>query len=197
MIQAWCKRYGLFGLIRLSYDTILTKLFYFPARLVRRPVYIRGRSGMTWGSGFTTGVGLRMDAETDKKCLIIGKNVQLNDYVHIGAINEVIIGNDVLVASKVYISDHNHGGFNEINPLFSPDIIPTKRPLTSKAVRIGNKVWIGEGVCILPGVTIGDGAVIGAGSIVTRDIPENSLAVGSPAKVIKRFDITTNSWRLV
>ena len=48
-------------------------------------------------------------------------------------------------------------------------------------------VWIGGGVKVMPGVTIGDNVVIGAGSVVTRDIPPNSLAVGSPCKVIKSF----------
>lgn len=53
-------------------------------------------------------------------------------------------------------------------------------------IKIGNAVWLGGGVKILPGVTIGDGAVIGAGSVVTKDIPENVVAVGNPARVIKK-----------
>lgn len=54
-------------------------------------------------------------------------------------------------------------------------------------IKIGNAVWLGGGVKILPGVTIGDGAVIGAGSIVTKDIPENVVAVGNPARVVKKI----------
>ena len=54
-----------------------------------------------------------------------------------------------------------------------------------KRVNIGKNVWIGSGSIILPGVTIGDNSIIGAGSVVTKNIAENSIAVGNPAKVIK------------
>ena len=199
MIQVWYKRYGFFGLIRLSYDTIMTQLFYFPARLVRRPIYIRGRSRIIWGRGFTTGVGLRMDAaiESEKKCLIIGKNVQLNDYVHIGAIQEVRIGNNVLIASKVFISDHDHGRYGSGNIHDSPDIPPALRPLRAEPVIIEDNVWIGELVSILPGVTIGYGSVVGAGSVVTKNVPPRCIVVGNPAKVIRMFDASINTWKQV
>jgi acetyltransferase-like isoleucine patch superfamily enzyme len=55
-------------------------------------------------------------------------------------------------------------------------------------VTIGNDVWVGGGALILPGVTIGSGAVIGAGSVVTRDIPDNVLAVGNPCRVVRAID---------
>ena len=56
-------------------------------------------------------------------------------------------------------------------------------------VKIGKKVWIGSDCTILPGVKIGDGAVIGAGSVVTKNVHANSIAVGSPARVIKQIEI--------
>ena len=58
----------------------------------------------------------------------------------------------------------------------------------AKPITIGENCWIGGGVIILGGVTIGNGCVIGAGSVVTKDIPENSLAVGNPAKVIRKIE---------
>ncbi len=57
----------------------------------------------------------------------------------------------------------------------------------AKPIRVGNNVWFGGGVRVLPGVTIGDNAVIGAGSVVTRDIPPNCVAVGVPAKIVRRL----------
>ena len=57
----------------------------------------------------------------------------------------------------------------------------------AKPVTIGNNCWIGGSVTILPGVTIGDGCTIGAGSVVVKDIPDNSVAVGNPCKVIKKL----------
>ena len=58
----------------------------------------------------------------------------------------------------------------------------------SKAVKIGKDCWIGGNTVILPGVTIGDGVTVGASSVVTKDIPGFSIAVGSPARVIKKVD---------
>jgi lipopolysaccharide O-acetyltransferase len=101
----------------------------------------------------------------------------------------------VLIASCVFISDHNHGRYDELDMASSPAVPPADRPLSSKPVRIGNNVWLGEYVCILPGVTIGDGSIIGASSVVTHDIPANSIAAGNPARVIRVFDSLTNSWR--
>ena len=180
--------YGFFGFIRLIKDIFLTKIFNRPARLIRRPLYIRGNRYIKIDSGFTSGVGLRLDAFPNsgnkEAVLIIGKNVQVNDYVHIGAIDSITIGDNTLIASKVFITDHNHGVFEDLSELAIP---PIKRALSSKAVSIGKNVWIGENVSILPGVSIGDGSIIGAGSVVTKDIPNSVIAVGSPARVIKKY----------
>ena len=63
-------------------------------------------------------------------------------------------------------------------------------------VEIGEGSWLGENVCVL-GAIIGRHCVIGANSVVTKDIPDYSIAVGAPAKVIKRYDFTTNSWQKI
>jgi lipopolysaccharide O-acetyltransferase len=195
MIQI-IRTYGWSGLVRIAYSLICTKLFYCPARLIRRPVYIRGRRNIRWGQGFTTGVGIRLDAFGGGKetKLFIGDRVQLDDYVHIGAIHSVIIGNDVLIASRVFISDHHHGNYQGEQEHSSPQITPASRPLISQPINIGDRVWIGEGVSVLAGVQIGEGAVIGAGAVVTKDIPPNTIAVGIPAKVIKKFDPVNEKW---
>ena len=170
-------------------------LFYNKSRLIRRPFYIRGKKNINLGKGLTTGVGCRLDALPiiNKTVISIGKNVQLNDYVHIGAIDSITIGNNVLIASKVFITDHNHGDYSKDNQE-NPNIFPSKRTLYSKAVSIQDNVWIGETVSILPGVTIGKGSIIGTMSVVTKDIPPYCIAVGSPAKVIKEYSFLSNRW---
>ena len=192
------RRYDTIGLIKLCISLMLTKILFRPARLIRFPFYIRGRSSICWGHGFTTGVGVRLDAfgggDVDTKLIIIGDRVQINDYVHIGAIECVRIGNDVLIASKVYISDHNHGRYDQVDYMSSPDISPADRPLFSSPVIIEDRVWIGENVCIMPGVTIGKGAIIGAGAVVTHNIPAESIATGVPAKVIKLYNKELREW---
>lgn len=58
----------------------------------------------------------------------------------------------------------------------------------ARPIGVGNNVWIGGNVTVLPGITIGNNVTIGAGSVVTRDIPDNTLAVGNPCRVIKSID---------
>jgi lipopolysaccharide O-acetyltransferase len=133
------------------------------------------------------------DSKNIKK-IKFGDRVQINDYVHISAIESVKIGDDVLIASHVYISDNSHGSYKGDSCDSSPDVPPVKRPYLVAPVEIGNRVWIGEGVMIMPGVTIGEGCIVGAHSVVTKSLPPNTISVGSPAKPIKRWDNNANHW---
>ena len=141
---------------------------------------------------------VRVDAfnfyNQDSKSIVFGDNVQLNDYVHIGAVGNVSIGNNVLIASRVFISDHDHGFYGESDRHDSPDTIPVERELSFSPIKIEDNVWIGDNVSVLKGVTIGKGAVIGANSVVTKDIPKYCIAVGSPAKIIKKYNFKTKKW---
>lgn len=191
------ERYGCWGILRLSLDVVHTVFFFPGARLVRRPVFVRGKSKIRWGKRFTTGVGVRLDVFTDDTtpCLCFGNDVQLNDHVHISAIKDIQIGHHVLIGSRVFISDHNHGNYRGADAGSVPSIPPQQRPLVAKPVRIGDRVWIGEHVSILPGVTIGEGAIVGAGSVVTHDVPVNSIVAGNPARVIRVFDVASGTWQ--
>lgn len=195
---ALLARYGVTGLVRLVFDWLWTKAFFPRARLLRRPYYMRGRRHIHIGRNFTTGVGLRLDAFPSQShhgnCIVIGDNTQFNDYVHVGAVKSVTIGNGVLVASKVFITDHNHGCYKGSGDQDSPDTPPIMRRLDSSPVVIEDNVWIGELVTILPGVRIGRGSVIGSMSVVTQDIPADCIAVGAPAHVIKKYDRAKQQW---
>ncbi|RJT47021.1 DapH/DapD/GlmU-related protein [Rahnella woolbedingensis] len=194
MIFRFIKRYGFFGTVRLARDVLITKLF-FPdsCRIVRYPFYIRCDNKISYGTKFTSGVGLRIDL-FGSGTLVFGKNVQVNDYVHLAVIDSVIIGDNTLIASKVFITDHNHGMIGQSDKSSSPLVIPSQRPLVSAPVVIGERVWIGENVTILPGITIGNGSIIAAGAIVTHDIPDNSIAAGVPAKIVKTYNFETFRW---
>jgi acetyltransferase-like isoleucine patch superfamily enzyme len=114
--------------------------------------------------------------------IIIGNNVKMGDDCHIAAINKIIIGDDTLMAGKIFITDHYHGKINNEDLLHTP----AKRPLFSKGeVIIENNVWIGEGVAVLPGVVIGNHSIIGANAVITKSIPPYSVVAGNPGKVIK------------
>ena len=128
--------------------------------------------------------------------LVIGSNVSMSDDVHIACINEISIGNNVLLASKIFITDHNHGEYGQ-DAHQEALLPPNERILSSASVRIGDDVWIGEMVTVLPGIQIGEGAIIGANSVVSRDIPKLCIAAGSPAKVIKRYSPESKKWERV
>ena len=158
---------------------------------VQQPFYLLGGVNITVGKNFNTFKGLRIETYSDHNGvkytpnLTIGDNVSLNFDCHIGCVEKITIGNNVLFASRVFITDHFHGTINSLEELQIP---PRLRVLSTKGeVRIEDDVWIGEGVVIMPGVTIGKGAVIGANAVVTKDIPAYSVASGVPAKIIKQF----------
>jgi len=187
--------YGIAGSLRLAWHTLLTRLTFPQAKIVRRPLYIRGRRRIRVGRGFISGPGLRMDAFGSEAPVLIyiGDDVQVNDAVHVAAIGSVRIGDRVLIASRVFITDHNHGSYSGEDQ-DSPLVPPALRKLSFAAVKIEDDVWIGENVAILPGVTIGRGAVIGTGSVVTRDVPAFCIAAGVPARVIKRWNSESEAW---
>ena len=111
----------------------------------------------------------------DLRNLKIGENCAIAPFVQMWANDLITIGANTIIAAHVQITTSTHD-YN-VKPYMSKRV---DRPIT-----IGENVWICGGVIILPGVIIGDNCVIGAGSVVTSDIPANSLAYGSPAKVVK------------
>ena len=176
-----------------------TKLFYRPAKMIRFPFDIRGKRNIKFGTGFVTGFGCRLEAYTSEKsnAISIGDNVQINDYVHITAMRNVTIGNNVLIASKVYISDCSHGSYAGDSLDSSPLSIPIDRAYVIKDVIIEDNVWLGEHVSVLPGVTIGSGTIVGSNSVVTKSLPPNIIAVGIPAKPIKKYNFETLIWDVI
>ena len=92
--------------------------------------------------------------------------------------NKITFGDNVLIGPQCGF----YAGTHPVDPAVRMSGREYARPIT-----VGNGVWIGGGAKIMPGVTIGDNAVIGAGSVVTRDIPPNCVAVGVPAKIVRRL----------
>lgn len=176
--------------IKNGFSFFYTKCFFPKARLIRRPVYIRGKKHLKYSEGFTTGYGCRFDLGGNGKTLILGSNCKLNDRVHIVAHESVLVGNDVLMASNIFISDTSHGRYGQDDP----QTVPDKRPLITSPVRIGDRVWIGEGACILPGVTLGSGCIVGSNAVVTKSFPENTIIGGVPAKILKTWDPLMHRW---
>jgi maltose O-acetyltransferase len=105
----------------------------------------------------------------------IGNNASINAFVHMWGHGGITIGDDCLIASHASINSVTH---DSIAALYRESVV--ERPVT-----IGNNVWIGSHAVILPGITIGNNAIIGAGAVVTKNVPDNAVAAGVPAKVMR------------
>jgi len=184
------KKYTFFQLIQLCFLVLITKLLFSKARLIRFPFFIRGKNFFHYGSGLTLGRSNRFEIFSNSfnknPALVIGKNVQINDFNHIGCMNSIEIGDDCLLGSRITIIDHNHGDYKKISAS-DLDKKPIDRKYEIKSVIIGKNVWVGDNVVILPGSKIGDNVVIGAGSVVRGEFATNSLIVGNPAKIKRKW----------
>jgi acetyltransferase-like isoleucine patch superfamily enzyme len=118
----------------------------------------------------------------------IGAKTVIGQECTISAYRHVSIGRECVVADRVMLIDFDHG------------VVEVERPIRlqgiyKRDVRVGHNCWLGYGACVLRGVTVGNNAVIGTSAVVTRDVPENAVAAGIPARVIRTRDApTTLHW---
>ncbi len=190
------NRYSPSEYLKNIYSLFMTKVTMRQCRFIRRPVYIRGRKSLSGCVGLTTGRFCRFDLEGSRKTLFIGENCEMGDMTHIVAHEKVVIGDRVLIASKCFISDTNHGAYKGSRQ-DDPNTPPNRRTLVTKPVIIGNNVWIGENAVILAGAEIGDGCIVGANSVVSSVVPANSMVAGVPGTIIKRWNAKASAWEKV
>lgn len=140
-----------------------------------RPLHWRRRELRAFGATFGRSLSIRRHFHVARRGgLILGERAAFGDHTQLANFARIEIGDDFLSAGNLIINTGTHD----------------PRTLTPGAapVKIGHRVWCGVNVTILAGVTIGDDVVIGAGSVVTGDIPENSVAAGVPARVLRPLD---------
>lgn len=121
----------------------------------------------------------------------IDKGCYFGDYISIYCSDSIIIENDNLFASHIFITTENHS-FDPENPHSYGH-----QPLKSAPIHFKTGSWIGENVTFISsgdGLTIGKKCVIAAGSVVTKSIPDYSMAAGVPARVIKQYNFDTHCW---
>lgn len=134
--------------------------------------------------------GCRLDCykvDKDNPVFEIGDNVRISFNFTGLCSSKLIIEDDVLIASDVFVSTENHG----INDLTKKYI---DQQLVSKDVIISRGARIGEKACILPGVKIGIKSIVGANSVVTKDVPDFTMVAGNPAKIIKKYNFDSKMW---
>jgi lipopolysaccharide O-acetyltransferase len=182
------------GLYRRLRDGMLARALGAEGMGLGRNPRIAGVRHIRLGANFSAGDGLWLDAITEfaghryTPEIAIGESCNLSSYVHIACTNRVTIGDGFLCGSGVVISDHAHGQYRGAGQT-GPEVRPAARRLSNDGVvAIGNNVWLGDGVVVLAGAEIGDGVVIGANSVVNGAIPAGTVAVGAPAKVVRRWN---------
>ena len=157
---------------------------------INRRANIKNIKKIRFGKNISIGYDVRINffGNDDRNKLYIGNEVYICHRVSLIVGSSISIGDNSIIASDVCIISENHGHDLDVS-------IPFKdQPITLSPVKIGNNCWIGEKVIILPGVKIGNNVVVGAGSVVTKSIPDNCIAVGNPAKVIKYFNSEIGKW---
>lgn len=159
---------------------------------VIKPMRIIGKKRIYIGSNVNILNNARMETifswgnQILESSLTIGDGTSIEQNVHLIAAGNLKIGNKCVISADVYISDCNHGYLPTADIMSQPlEILPTE---------IGNHTFIGIGAKVMPGCIIGNNCVIGANSVVTKSIPDNCMAVGIPAKIIKCFDSEAKKW---
>ena len=166
------RRFGSFG---------ERSIIMWPPVTVFNEQYIHIGSHTMIGPGVALSAGMVPGQECiSDRVVVIGDRCLIGRNSGIVGHFSVEIGNDVWTGHHVYVTDQNHGYEDPTRPI-------SLQTQPERAVRIGDGSWIGHGAVILPGVTIGRHVVVGANSVVTSDIPDFSVAVGSPARVIRQL----------
>lgn len=162
--------------------------------------YLKGVGYINFGSNISIFRGIWLEAVSYHNGhrfspkIKIGDNVCFSNNVHISCINSVSIDDNVLIGSNVHISDHNHGSYTG-EKCSSPEENPSLRRLVSAgAVHIQERVWIGDNVTIIGPAIIGTGTVIGSNSVVRGNIDAGTVAVGAPARMVKRYNHSSQQW---
>lgn len=180
--QANARRHGFEGSLPLgsSVSPLTSKV------LIGRGFFA---SGPVWIEAVTS-----YEGRAFSPLLSIGENVRASPRLHISAVESVTIGDWVLFGENVFIADHQHGQ-TVGRTAEGPSVPPALRALAGASpVRIEDRCHLGNNSVVLPGTTIGAGSIIGANSVVRGTIPPGVIAVGAPARVVKRWDESSSAW---
>jgi carbonic anhydrase/acetyltransferase-like protein (isoleucine patch superfamily) len=159
----------------------------FPAVAMFGERYVSIGEGSVVGPYATVSAGVSPEHELgDVEVISIGDHTLIGKGSAIVGHQSIKIGNNVFTGHNVYLTDANHGYEDVDTPI-------GRQFAESKPVVVGDDSWLGHGSIILPGVTIGAQVVVGAGSVVTHDLPDRVVAVGNPARIVRRF--VDGEWR--
>ncbi len=174
---------------KISFSAKLKNVKLYGSNVIRKKANFVGKSknSIIIGKGTEFGPNCGILAKENDTKITIGENCNFGQNVHIGGIGNVEIGNNALFASNILILSTNHN---------YEDALTAVKFQGSRGgnIKIGSDGWVGDGVTILAGANIGNHCIIGSKSVITKDIPDYSVAVGNPARIVKRYNFETNKW---
>jgi acetyltransferase-like isoleucine patch superfamily enzyme len=180
------------GMLNLKYARLIARLGWLKLRFGRRLVTdglcfvgpgvqleIARNARLVLGRWSWIGHGCKIRIHEGE--VRIGAKTVMGQECTISAYQRVAIGHECVIADRVMLIDFDHG------------VVEVERPIRlqgiyKRDVHVGNNCWIGYGACILRGVTIGDNAIVGTSAVVTKSLPDNAVAAGVPARVIRMRD---------
>lgn len=160
---------------------------------VNHPIKLVNPKCISLGSYTNIGYGARIDCickwldKTYRPNLKIGNGVSIGQNCTINCADSVTIEDNVVIAFGCFITDNEHDDFPVNTHLFN-------KKIRVSSTKIGKYTYIGCNSVILSGVHIGDNCIVGAGSIVKRDVPDNTMVAGIPARIIKRYNDISSCW---
>lgn len=160
--------------------------------VIEPPVRISGERRIALGSGIYVGEGSwlqALDGFGDAVAITIGDGTSIAGSCVLSAARSVTLGRNVLLARNVYVSDHSHAFDDPSTPVLAQGVDEIA------SVVIDDGAWLGQNVVVCPGVRIGKGAVVGANSVVLSDVPDNAVAVGAPARIVRSSPLSLEAVR--
>jgi acetyltransferase-like isoleucine patch superfamily enzyme len=188
------------GMLNVRYARLMARLLWWKLRLRGRlqldgPAFIGPRVELEVGRdavlrlGRWSWIGHGSKIRVHEGECSIGAKTVMGQECTISAFQHVSIGRECIVADRVMLIDFDHGVVEVDRPIRAQGIY-------KRDVRIGHNVWVGYGACFLRGATVGDNCVIGTNTVVTRDIPDDAVVAGAPARILRmRERPRTLRWR--
>jgi carbonic anhydrase/acetyltransferase-like protein (isoleucine patch superfamily) len=176
LVRAWTKTFSVLSGAAFAQ--------FGAGSMLQTPIRLEGEARISVGKGVFVGAGSWLQVLGDERgpvAIELGDGTALAGGCVISAAAGVRLGRRVLIARNVYIADHGHAFEDTARPVIEQGIVAV-RP-----VEIAEGAWLGENVVVGPGVRIGRGSVVGANAVVLDDVPDHSVAVGVPARVVRTF----------
>jgi acetyltransferase-like isoleucine patch superfamily enzyme len=177
------------GMLNLRYARLALRLAWWKLRLRRRlqldgPAFIGPGVKLEVGRGAVLHLGRWSWIGHDSKIRVhegecrIGAKTVLGQECTISAFQHISIGRECIIADRVMLIDFDHGVVEVDRPI-------RRQGIYKRDVRLGHNIWVGYGACFLRGVTVGDNCVVGTNAVVTKDMPDDAVVAGAPARILR------------